>query len=331
MIIMVYLFLLTMLKLINSLLLLTQSSNIISSLTSYILNRHQVYDPEVENPKEKKKKQPKDIQAVKSKAKRTPDTEQEFVRKYGIGVPTYDLLEPQVGVTYIENGKTKNSVKNRFNLTSVTSGSLISTLGANPRLTKTEYLQLTKGGNLSRANLGEKDPNAATMKSNDENKRIQQESGKEQWTIKVGGVKDVGFNTTGAMRMAQHYRDADGEGVKYDPAKLETLLKASEEIRQEAMQPPKQLKNEKFAVDDTLKRSPIDTFNLELLNSKDWGKSGYSGGMNSLPKLPSHARMQLEQSLGKNKQVPRYRATNVPAQKNYTELLMDTIKSQQMA
>ena len=106
------------------------------------VNRFQLHDPENDNPKDKKKKSQKDVGQIRGKQKKAPDTEQEFVRKYGVGVPTYDLLEPQVGVTYVENGKTKNSVKSRYNLTSVTSGSLISTLGSNPRLTKTEYVQL---------------------------------------------------------------------------------------------------------------------------------------------------------------------------------------------
>jgi hypothetical protein len=296
--------------------------------------QHAVQDPEVENPKEKKKKGPKEVQPIKNKQKKAPESDQDFARKIAMGVPTFDLLEPQFGVVYVENGKTKNSSKNRYNLTSVTSGSLISTLGQNPRLTKSEYLQLTKGGNLSRSGLGDKDPmTAATLKSADDQKRtlLDPNGPKDQWTIKIGGVKESQFNTTGALKMAQQLREA-GEGVHYDPAKMEALLKASEEIRIESMQPPKQnLTQQKFVTDDSLKRSPVDTFNLELLNSKDWGKNTYAGHMNSLPKLPSHQKMQLEQSLGLKTKYPRYRATNVPMQKNYSELLLATLKSQQMA
>jgi len=252
-----------------------------------------------------------------------------------LGVPTYDLLQPEVGVVYIENGKSKNSSKSRYNLTSVTSGSLISTLGSNPRLTKSEYLQLTKGGNLSRNGLGDKDPmTAATVKSAEDKNRtlLDPNAAKDQWTIKIGGVKESQFNTTGALKMAQQYRGAAGEGVQYDPTKMEALLRASEEIRIESMQPPKQLgRPAAFVTDDSLKRSPVDTFNLELLNSKDWGKNTYAGHMNSLPKLPSHQKMQLEQSLGQKTKYPRYRATNIPMQKNYSELLLATLKSQQMA
>jgi len=296
---------------------------------SAYLVQHAVQDPETDHPKEKKKKT-KEVAAVKTKQKRVPDTEQEFVKRYGLGVPTYDLLEPQVGVVYVENGKTKNSVKSRYNLTAATSGSLISTLGGNPRLTKSEYLQLTKGGNLSRSGLGDKDTGAtATLKTEDKRSPMDPNSTKDQWTIKIGGVKESNFNTTGAMRMAQQYREA-GEGIHYDPGKMEVLLKASEEIRTDSLQPPKQLGMNKFNVDESLKRSPVDTFNLELLNSKDWGKNTYAGNMNSLPKLPSH-KTHLEQSLGLMPKYPRYRASNIPMQKNYSELLLATLKSQQMA
>jgi len=302
---------------------------------SAYLVQHVIQDPENENPKDKRKKVQKDVGQVKNKQKKAPDTEQEFVRKYGAGVPTYDLLEPQVGVTYVENGKTKNSVKSRYNLTSVTSGSLISTLGANPRLTKTEYLQLTKGGNLSRttgaAATMDKDMAAtagSTMKTISEEKRIPLDSVKEQWGVKTGNVKDSNFNSTGALRLTQ---TAPGEGLHINPDKLDMLLKASEEIKQDSLNPNKQFsKTEKFSSDDSLKRSPIDAFNLELLNSKDWGKNNYLGNVNSLPKLPSQ-KIQFEQSLGHKSKYPRYRTTNVPMQKSYSDLLHQTLKSQQMA
>jgi len=299
---------------------------------SAYLVQHAVHDPEVENTEKKKKKQPKDVAVVKVKQKKVPDTEQEFVKKYGLGVPTYDILEPQVGVTYFEGGKTKNSNKNRFNMTSATTGALISTLGNNPRLTKTEYLQLTKGGNLSRTNVGDKDATMnATAKTNlDSKKLLDPNASKNHWDTKTGSTRDIHANTTGNLRMMQGYREPD-EGIKVDPSKMMELLKASQEIEQDWLKAPKQMvRNDKFNTDDSLKRSPIDTFNLELLNSREWGKSNHQGNMNSLPKLPNHQR--FEHSLGKNAKLPRYRAnTTSTTHKNYEELLMETLKSQQIA
>ena len=151
---------------------------------------------------------------------------------------------------------------------------------------------------------------------------------KEQWGVKTGSAKDANFNHTGGLRLSQ---TAPGEGLHINPEKLDVLLKASEEIKMESLNPAKQMsRTEKFSVDDSLKRSPIDTFNLELLNSKDWGKNTYLGNVNSLPKLPSQ-KIQFEQSLGSKTKYPRYRTSNVPMQKNYSELLMATLKSQQMA
>lgn len=245
-----------------------------------------------------------------------------------MSVPTYDLLEPQAGVTYLEGGKTKTSSKPLHNFTSATSGNLISTLGMNPRLTKTEYNLITRGGNLSRTNVGDKE-NATALKTAEEMKKTDP----KEWTIKVGGVKESNFNTTGALRMAQHHRETGGEGINLvNHDKLEVLLKASEEIKIENMQAGKvDRKQDKFTTDDTLKRSPVDTFNLELLNSKDWGKNTQPGHVTSLPKLPSHQKMQLEQSLGSKTKYPRFRTSNVPTQKDYSELLAATIKGQQIA
>lgn len=292
--------------------------------------QHDVMDPEPDNANAKKRKTIKEVPALKAKQKKTPENEQDFAKKFGMSAPTFDLLEPAVGVTYVENGKTKNSNKTRFNLTSATSGSLISTLGANPRLTKTEYLQLVKGGNLSRTNVvGDKENTAHTvLKSPEEIKKTDP----KEWSVKVSGVKESNFNTTGAMRMGQHHKGT-GDGVTIMAEKAELLFKASEEIKIENMQMAKvDKKLEKFTTDDTLKRSPVDTFNLELLNSKDWGKNTQPGHVTSLPKLPSHQKMQLEQSLGSNKsKYPRYRTSNVPSQKDYAELLAATIKGQQIA
>ena len=294
------------------------------------ISRHTVQDPESENPKDKKKKASKEVPAVKSKQRRPPDADQDFAKKFGMSVPTYDLLEPSTGVTYLEGGKTKTSSKPLHNLTSATSGSLISTLGPNIRLTKTEYNLITKGGNLSRTNVGGDKENVtnAALKSQEEMKKTDP----KEWTIKVGGVKESNFNTTGALRMAQHHREA-GVGVNIaNQDKLEALLKASEEIKIENMQTGKvDKKQEKFTTDDTLKRSPVDTFNLELLNSKDWGKNTHPGHVTSLPKLPSQQKMQLEQSLGSKTKYPRFRTSNVPSQKDYSELLAATIKGQQIA
>jgi len=216
-------------------------------------------------------------------------------------------------------------------MAATTTGALISTLGSNPRLTKTEYLQLTKGGNLSRTNVADKDAtlNATSKTALDAKKLLDPNASKSHWDTKTGTAKDIHANTTGNLRMMQAYREPD-EGIKVDPAKMMELLKATQEIEQDWLKAPKQVaRNDKFNSNESLKRSPIDTFNLELLNSREWGKTNYQGNMNSLPKLPNH---RFENSLGKGAKLPRYRAnTTTTSHKNYEELLMETLKSQQIA
>lgn len=211
----------------------------------------------------------------------------------------------------------------------MTSGSLISTLGANPRLTKTEYMQMVKGGNLSRTQVGDKDLGSTAKSAAGDTKRGQDSS--RDWNTKtLGGTgKEGQYNSTGALKMVQSFGEG---GVNFSPEKLEALLRASEEIRVDNMQPPKQeRKMEKFATDDTLKRSPVDTFNLELLNSKDWGKNTFAGSMHSLPKLPSPTKMHFTKSLGLLPKYPRYRTSNVPMEKSFPDLLAETLHSRQMA
>jgi len=308
--------------------------------SAYIVQHH-VQGHEVESGDKKKKKNqpPKELKDIKDKKRKVPETEQDFAKKFGLGVPTYDILEPTTGVTYFEGGKTKSSNKSKFNITNATTGTLISTLGATlgvpPRLTKTEYLQLTKGGNLSRTQLGaEKDAalNATAKTNTDSKKLLDPNATKSHWDAKTGTAKEIHANTTGNLRMMQGYGEPD-EGVKFDPAKRMELLKASLEIEQDWLKAPKQItKQEKSNIDDSLKRSPIDTFNLELLNSREWGasKNNVPLNMNSFPKMPTHHR--FEQSLGKNAKFPRLRTSKInTTHNNYEELLRETMKSQQIA
>lgn len=109
--------------------------------------KHSIQDSEVISPKPRQAPQMREITNVKKPFKPNFDSEQEITQKHVIqaGVPTYDLLEPQAGVTYIENGKTKNSTIERYGSTLAKAGSLISTtFGTNTRLSRNEYLQLTK-------------------------------------------------------------------------------------------------------------------------------------------------------------------------------------------
>jgi len=105
--------------------------------------KHSIQDAEVISPKPRQV-QMREITNVKKPYKvNTIKEEQETINQHVIqpGVPTYDLLQPQAGVTYIENGRTKNSTKS----TLTNAGTLISsTFGANARLSRNEYLQLTK-------------------------------------------------------------------------------------------------------------------------------------------------------------------------------------------
>jgi hypothetical protein len=300
--------------------------------SAYLVNYH-IPDPEVENPKKDKKKKPQDVNALKSKLKKAPEAEKEFANKiasYGSAPPLSEMIELTDGVTLIEGGrvlKPKTALK-KGNVTMM-AGTLMSTDGGPIRLTKTEYAQLTRGGNLSRPGT-EKDP-----LFKDTLGRIPTEPDKASinnatWSIKVEGVKDIDFKKQKTLKQIQENRSL-GKGIKeVNYNALDTLIRATEEDHGDTIKsaPVHIQHTDKYAVDDTFKKSPIDTFNLEIINARDWGsRTGASGIQNNLPQLPPHKEKQLKSSLGFKAKYPRERALNVPMSRTQSEMLLKSLKS----
>jgi len=282
---------------------------------------YNIPNPEEEgNKKKDKKKASKDVNALKSKLKKAPEADKEFISKLGnyTSPPVFDLIAPEKGVVFIEGGRVKKGQPLKSSAVTLTAGTLTSTDGGPIRLTRTEYLQITRGGNLSRP---------ATER--DGGIRQTTVGSTTNWTIKVDGVKEVDFKKAKTIKLANENRAA-GNGIKdINYNAFETLLKAAEEDPMDTLKSaPTQLQAQQtaYTIDDTFKKSPIDAFNLEIINSKDWGKAITSGITNNLPKLPEHKERQMRQTLGIKPKYPRERAINIPMSKSQSEFLLKTIK-----
>jgi len=55
------------------------------------------------------------------------------------------------------------------------------------------------------------------------------------------------------------------------------------------------------------KKNPIDSFNQDILQSKEWGRSFGMGVSSSLPQLPNHKGMSVKKILGPIPKLPRER------------------------
>jgi len=109
-------------------------------------------DKKKEKDGKKKDQKKEDLKQITSKLKKPPDEAREFVNKIGtyVAPPIYDLIEPQRGVVFSDGARSKRGPSVKSEGVTMIQGTLTSTDGGSIRLSKTEYNQLTKAGNLSR-------------------------------------------------------------------------------------------------------------------------------------------------------------------------------------
>ena len=182
---------------------------------------------------------------------------------------------------------------------SLADGSFVSQDGGPVRLTKSEYYHLTKSGNLSRS--------ISELSRSDE-----KQSPNGKWQIKVDGVKDLNFEQAKMLKKAGENRSALIKSINYSA--LNNLLghSNSEESGYELIYQTQSvdLRSPKFTVEKGIPKSPVDVFNMEILNSRDWGKNIGSGINNNIPMLPKHLKKhtQLKTILGPLPKLPRDRA-----------------------
>ncbi len=219
---------------------------------------------------------------------------------WGSAPNIFDIFTPEKGVIFYEGARQKKGMPAYMSHSiSLADGSLVSQNGGPVKLTKSEYLHLTKAGNLSRS---------ISEVSNQDNG-----SGKNgKWQIKVDGVKDLDFEKTKMLKRAGENKSSLIKSINY--SSLETLLANDMDNFAESYKSlPAELKSPKFTIEKGIMKSPVDTFNIEILNSKDWGKNIGSGVNHNLALIPKNMKKhsQLKNILGPLPKLPRDRTMNM--------------------
>jgi hypothetical protein len=210
----------------------------------------------------------------------------------------------------------KNHMSNTMHQVSLVGGVLVASDG-HQRFTKTEYEFATRGGNLSRPN-SERDMAVKEFKMPDQNPNL---------TVKSEGVKEVDFHRQKTAKIIQER--VKGQGVKdVNFAAIETMLRQDELDTLRTAPAAAQQTDKPVHTDESIKKSPIDMFNLEILNSKDWGKPSQPMSTSNLPVLPKAKDVNLKSSLGFKSRYPRDRATRFPLLKSTSDMNLRNYESQ---
>ena len=271
------------------------------------------FDPNAKGEDDKNKK--KDKNALQKVLAPIPRPQQKTTIEQGkfIASPTiFDAFNANPGVTLIEGGRTKTFTGTKQEKSAFTIISLSTNLNeTNPiRLSKNEYMQLTRGGNLSRS----QNYSSSTTEKEKKQGKLGDEPSKNILTrenmIEGGntsniseGMKDLNIQMS---RMKHKKHDSKENNIKVSSNKM--LSSLVEEVNlmdsmsfKGAMEKPEKK--------EEIYKTPIDEFNLHILRSKDWGKSSTGSGF--LPILKTGfkpASKDFERSLGKKAKNPRERA-----------------------
>lgn len=251
------------------------------------------------------------------KQKRAPIAEREFTKMI-VGPPQiFEEIKPKMGVKIIEGGRKKEGPL--FTLTSPTqaSATLLSTtsasshrLGNGEKMRKDEYIKMIQGGNLSRQGLNgpliEEDKVVSEMRSND-----------SLDYSKLSLFKGPVPPEKGKPKVSKLFspRELSVSSVQVHSSRLAEIMSSKDDLDSEFSGPgtgkgPYQ--GHAIKIDDTLQTNKIDSFNMGILASKDWGRNISVGMASNAPtNLPKGALRSLELTLGMKPKYPRDRLTRI--------------------
>lgn len=217
---------------------------------------------------EREKLKKKEIVSLKGKNKLLPDYDKLLANKY---VPEqhdiFNMFSPEKGVKFYDNGREKRGAYfDNASTASFIDGSLVSHTGAQIRLTKEEYHNITHDGMLRRKSDVQTFSNQKnTSKTEDSYKDILNDNSREE-----GGAKKSKYTKI------------------LSPELLESLT-ADNNNDQSVIKLPAIMQHS-FSYSKPIQKSPIDNFNIEILKNKDWGKPGMVGALSSPPNLPKNKK-----------------------------------------
>jgi len=78
---------------------------------------------------------------------------------------------------------------------------------------------------------------------------------------------------------------------------------------------------------DEMKKSPQDTFNIEIINSRDWGKPINTGPTGGLPVLPIHKGYFASKPKSSGTFKPREREKTILHTKSSADILINSLRT----
>lgn len=158
------------------------------------------------------------------------------------------------------------------------------------RISKNDYLQLTRGGNLSRS---QNYSSSTTEKEKKQGKLFDEQIGKGNISKEnliheannISNVSDIKELNSQINKSKHKKKENKEDNVKINPNKMLVSSLAVED-NDDSINFPKLLeKNEK---NEEIFKTPVDEFNLQILRAKDWGKSSTSSGF--LPFIKGYSK-----------------------------------------
>jgi len=235
------------------------------------------------------------------KHKKTPEEEKEFVKNIvTITPPIYDQFTLSPGVTLSMNGKLKVEPR-------PITATLANITDPDIRMSKTDYFNLTRTGNLSREGYA---------KTQDVNLKL-------QMTQKLGKISEEPSYQSVMSKEIKEKKERKkkleekiGEIKISNPIMVDTMTKPiSEEeetdiIKRQQEEHRRRMEEIDNRKEKSLLTSPIDKFNLDIISSKDWGRATFNSnasGTNSKVHSQKPSAKDITQTLGVMTKKPRER------------------------
>ena len=252
------------------------------------------------------------IIGMKSKQKNVPLEEKQFtpMTMMNTAPPIFDSFVPSPGVSLIEGGRTKIGPKYSTGTTLTDRGLTlpISESAGTIRLSKNEYLQLTKANNLNRQNMNTTDSVKMLLSTDSLKNTVDYADPAKNWLFKINEIKEANVKE---KNIKKNLNPSNNKlGIKINNTKFyETLLEISEDDDLKSELPlVNEKQNFKSDVAYDFKKTLVDEFNQDILHSRDWGKNTAFLAQNAIPSvLPKPSNKLFNKTLGIKSKFPRER------------------------
>jgi hypothetical protein len=187
------------------------------------------------------------------------------------------------------------------------------------RLTRAEYINLTRSGNLSRENLAK---SGAYVAQSDLGVLHQVNESDENDSLAFGHSLDGPLHSALSNKNKKKKKKLKAQAsIKIGNSVYSNLLtnaisETEDAVLQQQLTAQQELERQQKQADrkrreELLKRSPVDEFNMGIINARDWGKSSFGTGFtpgSDKPFKPSEKQVKV--AVGPLEKKPRERTAH---------------------